>query len=324
MNNSDPPQNIYIDTSALRGMNFKKEVASLLAFSKTGKIRLYISETTLWERGRQQHEMDCAGDRVVPILRDALNRYIAWFKDIFIEYGVNILESNESIIKQVALHIQSDSSYFKQGNENDLRDAHVLATAELNLEKNTLILCGDKKLAQSFKDIAGFPNVREDCKEFLLEMVGEETNVPTLDRPSLDMLDEYRISTTFSPSFLGFINKADYRFYEYLKTLPSITDKLNAKLNNMTLLDAEIRKRVLGYTQWFSPIGKENLCQLLEPRRYGKMEIENNAQRLKQENLLIETENHWLTNTQKAEEKEICEQAMAVVMPEILEIMELS
>ena len=56
----------------------------------------------------------------------------------------------------------------------------------------------------------------------------------------------------------------------------------------------------------------------------GEEQIESNAQRLKQENLLIETENHWFTNTQDAESKEICEQAMAVVMPEILEILELN
>lgn len=323
MINSDPPQNIYIDTSALRGMSFNSEVARLLVFSKTAKIKLYISETTLWERGRQQYDRDFTGDRVVPF-PDGLNRYIAYFKILFKEYGVNILQSNEAINRQAALHIQSDSSYFNHDIENDQRDAHVLATAELNLDKSTLILCGDKKLARSFINIAGFPNVTEDYKGFLLEIGGEETNIPMLEKPSLSTVDEYQISSTFTESFRIFMNKADCRFPDYLKTLPSITDKLNAKLNNMTVLDAEIRKRVLGYTQWFSPIGKENLCQLLEPRRYGKMEIENNAQRLKQENLLIETENHWLTNTQNAEEKEICEQAMTVVMPEIIEIMELS
>ena len=323
MSNSDPPPNIYIDTSALRGMNFHKEVASLLDITKNGKISLYISETTLWERGRQQYEKDSTRDGIIPF-PDGINRYLTWFKLLFENHGVQIIPSNEDITNRAKLHIQSDSSYFSKDIENDLRDAHVLATAELNLDQNCLILCHDKNLSQAFMHIAGFPNVRRDYKDFVLEIVGEEATIPTLEKPSLDRVDEYQISTTFSRSFLGFINKADHRSHEYLKSLPSETDKLNAKLNNMTVLDAEIRKRVLGYTQWFSPIGKENLCQLLEPRCYGKMEIENNAQRLKQENLLIETENHWLTNTQNAEEKEICEQAMKVVMPEILEILELS
>ena len=323
MTNSVSPQNIYIDTSALRGMSFNKDVAGLLALSNAGKIRLHISETTLWERGRQQYENDCNSDRVVPF-PDGINRYLAWFKILFEKHGVIVIPSDDSIENQAALHIQNNNSYFNQDNENDQRDAHVLATAELKLEKTALILCNDNNLAQAFEKIAGFSNVRRDFKNFLLEVMGEETDIPTLEKPSLDTLGEYQIFATFTESFRRFINKADHRFYEYLKTLPSVTDKLNAKLANMQVLDAEIRKRVLGYVQWFCPVGKEDLQALLAPRRYGKEEIESNAQRLKQENLLIETEHHWLTNTQNAEAKEICEQAMAVVMPEILNILGLN
>ena len=323
MNNSVSPQNIYIDTSALRGMSFNKDVVGLLALSSAGKIRLHISETTLWERGRQQYERDYTGDRVVPF-PDGINRYLTWFKILFEKHGVIVIPSDDSIVDQAALHIQNDNLYFNQDNENDQRDAHVLATAELKLEKSALILCNDNNLAQTFEKIAGFSNVHRDFKNFLLEVMGEEADIPTLEKPSLDTLDEYQISTTFTESFRRFIHKADHRFHEYLKTLPSVTDKLSAKLVNMQVLDAEIRKRVLGYVQWFSPVGKKDLHLLLEPRRYGKEQIESNAQRLKQENLLIETENHWLTNTQNAQAKEICEQAMAVVMPEILEIMELT
>jgi hypothetical protein len=320
MINSVSPQTIYSDTSALRGMRFNKDVANLLALSNAGKIRLHISETTLWERGRQQYEKDYASDRVVPF-PDGINRYLAWFKILFEKNGVIVIPSDNSITDRAALHIQNANLYFKQDNENDQRDAHVLATAELKLEKNALILCEDKHLAQTFEKI-GF-TVRRDFKNYLLEIMGEEADIPMLEKPSLDTLDAYQISRTFSESFRSFINKADHRSLEYLTKLPSITDKLSAKLAHMQVLDAEIRKRVLGYAQWFSPVGKKDLHLLLEPRRYGKEQIESNAQRLKQENLLIETENHWLTNTQNAEAKEICEQAMAVVMPEILEIMEL-
>ena len=321
MNNSGSPPNIYIDTSVLRSMSFNKDVARLLILSKAGKIRLYISETTLWERGRQQHENDCAGDRVVPF-PDGINRYLAWFKSLFEIHGVIVIPSDESIIDKAALYIHNDNFYFKLDDDNDQRDAHVLATAELKLDKSASILCHDKHLAQTFEKI-GFA-VRSDFKNFLLEFMGEEVDVPTLEKPRLDTLNEYQISTTFTEFFRRYMDKADHRFHEYLTTLPSITDKLSAKLANMHVLDAEIRKRVLGYAQWFSPIGKENLHLLLEPRHYDKELIESNAQRLKQENLLIETENHWLTNTHNAEAKEICEQAMAVVMPEILEIMELN
>jgi hypothetical protein len=59
---------------------------------------------------------------------------------------------------------------------------------------------------------------------------------------------------------------------------------------------------------------------LLEPRNYGRQQIDSNAQRLKQEALLLETQNHWLTNLKSAEAREICDQAMAAIMPEILEM----
>lgn len=323
MNDSAPPPTVYIDTSALRAMSFNKDVASLLAISKAGHIRVYISETTLWERGRQQYERDFTGDRVVPF-PDGITRYLAWFKTLFEKHGVFIIQSNNNITKSAKLHIQNSNTYFKQEQENDQRDAHVLATAELCLEKSALILCQDKDLAKSFTNIAGFSNVRQDPKNFILEIIGENAVIPELEKPSLDSLDAYQISTTFTPSFQSFINTADHRFHEYLKTLPSITDKLSAKLANMQVLDAEIRKRILGYAQWFSPIGKADLYNLLESRRYGEEQINSNAQRLKQEQLLIETASHWLTNTKSAESKEICEQAMSAVMPEILEIMELT
>lgn len=321
MNNSVSPQNVYIDTSALRGMSFYRDVARLLALSKAGTVRLYISETTLWERGRQQYEGD--EDRFIPFT-DKLNRYLTCFKAIFEKYGVIIIPSDDKIVAQAALHIQNDNTYFKQDDEHDQRDAHVLATAELKLAKDTVILCNDSNLANTFETIAGFPKVRRDFKDFIIEVMGEETKVAALEAPSLDTLDDYQISTTFSDSFQKFISKADYRSLEYLKALPTVTDKLSAKLANMQVLDAEIRKRILGYAQWFSPVGKQDLQQLLAPRRYGEDQIESNAQRLKHEKLLIETENYWLTNTKDAEAQEICDQAMAVVMPEILEIMELS
>lgn len=323
MDDSSVPKVVYIDTSALRGMSFNKDVASLLAISKTGHIRLYISETTLWERGRQQYEKDFKGDRVVPF-PDGINRYLAWFKLLFEGHNVIILSSNNDITNRAALHIQNDSTYFSKDDENDQRDAHVLATGELSLEKNVIILCSDGKLAQSFTDIAEFNNVRRDAKVFILEIIGENVDIPVLEKPSLDSLNDYQISTTFTPSFQNFINRADHRFHEYLITLPTVTDKLSAKLINMQTLDAEIRKRVLGYTQWFSPISKLDLYKLLAQRHYSKEQIDSNAERLKQEHLLVETSNHWLTNTQTPEEKEICEQAMSALMPEILSILELS
>lgn len=313
---------IYIDTSVLRGMSFAKEVATLLNFSKEGRLRIYLSETTLWERGRQQYERDFSGDRVVPY-PDGINRYLAWFKALFERHNVIIIPSDKEIYELAATHLQSNESYFSTDNENDQRDSHVLATAELRIEKSTLILCHDNNLAATFTDVSGFVNVRKDYKEFLQELSGTNFEVPNLDKPSLDSLDDTQISKTFTEDFIEFIIKADNRFYEYLKTLPKVTDKLTTKLANMQLLDAEIRKRILGYTQWFDPISKDQLNELLENRHYNDEQISSNAKRLIDEGLILESENYWMTNKQDSEVLEICEQAMAVVMPEILEILEL-
>jgi hypothetical protein len=315
--------NIYIDSSALRTMSFNREVASMLALTKAGKIQIYISETTLWERGRQQYENDIEVDRLVPF-PDGINRYLAWFKILFEQHGVIIIPSNQDIINRTVEHIQGETSYFNQSNGNDQRDAHILATAELNLDRNTIILCNDKKLAATFEGLALFAEVHRDSRDYLQKIIGEEAEFSAIEKPSLDTLSQQQISSTFSESFKEFINEADHRFQEYLRTLPNETDKLNAMLENMQEADAEIRKRILGYIHWFSPIQKSDLHHLLEPKGYDDEKIEHNARRLKQEEILIETERYWLTNKQDHEMKEVCEQAMSLVMPEILEIMELS
>lgn len=317
-----PQQDTYLDSSALRAMSFHHDVARLLALSKNGDIRLYLSETTLWERARQQYENDFKQDRVVPYSSD-LNRYVTWFKALFEKHGAVVVPSSARIISRVEEHLNSDNSYFNEDNENDQRDAHILATAELKLERGAVVLCHDENLAQAFEKVAGFADVRRDAKRFLSEESGTESDVPKLEKPNLDSLSEYAISTTFTESFQSFIRKADARFDTYLKTLPTVTDKLNSRLEHMQVFDVEIRKRLLGYIRWFSPISKDDVFRLLEPRRYGKEAIENHANLLVHENLLVGTENYWLSNNEDPEAKEICEQAMAVVMPEILEIVEL-
>ena len=62
------------------------------------------------------------------------------------------------------------------------------------------------------------------------------------------------------------------------------------------MLDAEIRKRILGYTQWFNPISKEQLHELLENRHYTSEQISSNSERLIDEDLLLETENLYMNN----------------------------
>ena len=315
---------IYIDTSALRAMSFAKDVATLLHLAKEGRLKVYLSETTLWERGRQQYEADYGPDKLIPVPKpyaDCINRYLAWFKALFESHNVSIIPSDRDINELALAHLQNDQSYFSSENGNDQRDAHVLATAESKVAKNAVILCKDKQLAETFTDISGFENVVKKIKEFLQEISGSNFEAPKFAKPSLDSFNERQMAATFTDYFKDFISGADKRFVEYLNTLPEVTDKLTAKLANMQLQDADIRKRVLGYTQWFAPLSKAQLNELLEGRHYIPDHISSNTQRMIDEGFIIETENHYMTNKEDVEVVEICEQAMAVVMPEILEIL---
>ena len=314
---------IYIDTSSLRNMSFYKDLARLLDASKKKNIEIYISETTLWERGRQQYAKDFDIDRLIPY-PDDINRYLAWFKSFFENYGVTIIKSSDAIVQKTNDYLQNPNSYFKINDPNDQRDAHVLSTAEVSLEKSISVLCNDGNLADAFEDLAGFSYVKRDAKAFISELIDPSLPIPTLERPSLDSLNQDQIIMTFSPSFQDFIKTADPRFHEYLTTLPVSTNKLDAKLTSLQVIDVEIRKRILGYVSWFAPLGKKELNKLLETREYGIEQIDINAKRLRLENLLSETENNWLPNVANPESKEICDEAMSVLMPEILEIMELA
>ncbi len=91
----------------------------------------------------------------------------------------------------------------------------------------------------------------------------------------------------------------------------------------MHSLDDQLRKRILGYVKWFKFISKESLEELLEQKGHEKTVIICQAQILKQNKLLIETENYWLPSDEHGS-VEILNQAMAAVMNEILDIMGLS
>lgn len=316
-------QDVYLDTSALRQLSFNRDLAILLHQCKIGQIRVYISEAALWERGRQQYESDFKNDRVVPYKAE-LSSYLAWFKLLFEGHCVIIIQSSKQIMDKTDEYMRNENTYFNVSDVNDQRDACVLATAETSLDKNTIILCGDKELADEFGAIGGFQNILRGAKTFVEQIQETDMEIPVLDKPDLSDIDDYQRANTFSDNFKSFIGGADQRSLVYLKELPSISDRLTAKLQNMQIQDAEIRKRILGYVRWFSPIGKSELLGLLIARNYQEEPINNNAARLVEEQLLLETDHAWMANNKSDEAKIVCEQAMSLVMPEILEIMELN
>ena len=99
------------------------------------------------------------------------------------------------------------------------------------------------------------------------------------------------------------------------KNLDNPSSVLHAMLEELSTKDAEIRKKLLGYVQWFAPISKESLERLLLEEQYEQNLITNNLNYLVILNLLIDTGNNLIPNKQH---KEINKQALTYTMPEIL------
>ena len=316
----------------------------LLAASKAKKLNIFISEVVIWEKSKARHKLAeaslfYADDKGIPLNAASLKKTLQ-------DFGVKIIEHSDRIIKKAEEFIENEQANFDISNTNDLRDSHILAAALCGLDKNTIIASNDGEFIKRLPIL--LPNFSSINKEDINHFVKTKgIQKPRKNPVDLQSLTEEEIKSPFSSSLLSVLPIIDPESFEKFKSdrkkvninkfsgvkldskpepVPNEFGKLETLLSKVHSMDTEIKKRVLGYTQWFSdpPISKNDLYQLVKSERYGKEEIENNTQRLKQENLLIETENYWLTNTQNAEAVEICEQAMAVVMPEILELMELN
>jgi hypothetical protein len=305
---------VYIDTTIIRSLNFGKYISPLLYASKLSVITLYIHETVLWERARQYYEAEKGRLMVVGA---PLSHSVAWFRQVFSEHGAIIVEPSDSCKDDIAKLFEDKNAYFKADNPNDIRDATIYVGALEVLDcEGTLVLCGDDNLAQSFR-AAGY-TVRKDADKFIDEIT-VNLAVPQMVLPSIQDLEYEQVTNALSKNTRVLLRTADSKFLEYERELPVLTDKLKAKLESMHLLDDALRKRVLGYIHWFAPVAKTELHELLKSHGYADDIIENTAKRLELEGLVTDTGAHWISNTKKQEINEICEQALAAVMPEILE-----
>jgi hypothetical protein len=316
VNESEVPQNVYIDTNALRSLNFRAHIAPLLFAAQTGLIRLSLCETVLWERARQYHEMEATKDRLI-MLASALPKVVAWFRKVFEDHGVAIVRTEQAHRDEVQAFLSDGKMYFRAGNGNDVRDALIFAVARLTLPKEgTLILCQEKLLSAAFQQ-DGY-TVREDAKQYVEEIVAGLI-VPQMIPPDISVIGDYGARNALSPHFRELVRTADASFEQYERELPADAELLTARLANMAALDQEIRRRILGYASWFDPVSKADLGQLLSTR-YDLDLVRVNAQRLREDGLLVETEDYWLINQSNSEARQVGEQAKGSVMPEILVI----
>ncbi|HAU0368271.1 TPA: hypothetical protein JBF73_03565 [Legionella pneumophila] len=312
------PLDVYIDTCSFQKLSFFTDIATLLIACRDGLIQLYASEVLLWERAKHQHASDERKDRLIPY-NDVFWKYHAWFKELFKKYNVIVLETKREHLGEISPILGNPEYYF---GEEDKRDALLFIVGLAYLEKSTVIITGDKKLHREFLK-AGFLDVREDAIPLVQELRNKISPDITIERLDIGEIGEHQISKVFSEPFSEFIPSADHSYNQHVKTLPTRKVELDAFLCDMHSLDDQLRKRILGYVKWFKFISKESLEELLEQKGHEKTVIICQAQILKQNKLLIETENYWLPSDEHGS-VEILNQAMAAVMNEILDIMGLS
>lgn len=88
---------------------------------------------------------------------------------------------------------------------------------------------------------------------------------------------------------------------------------LDSLLDEFDEQDRDVRRRILGYSQWLDPVRKTEIFDRLAKIGHERDLIESNAQRLHDSELIKITENHYLPLN-----KEICHQAADSLMPEFL------
>lgn len=313
------PKKIFFDTNSLRELKFIEEIVPLLGACKDGIVSVYVCEPVLYERARQHYQAD-KNKHLMPT-DYTLVEMIANFKELFVSNGAIILETTRDLNDSADELINEEDNYYKSSNKNDRRDALIFSMAMSLIDKdNTTILCREKKLGKEF-EINGF-NVERDAREFLKGILGDADG-KSFTRPNVIRINSGNCGDAIRSDFFDFLKLGDPEYYELIEKelhlLPVVDDKLVEKLEEMKAYDIELLKRILGYSMWFSPIGKNNLIEMLGDEYEADL-VSNMAERLCLDGLLVDTGSHYLANDKDKNSLEVCDQAMSSVMGEILEM----
>jgi hypothetical protein len=341
-------QSIYIDTNIIRGSG--ERFTKLLVAAKKELLKVYISEVVLWERSKQEdelHQKSLFPRQNFGVFFDSI-----YFKRVLEDCKVVIIEHNDSTIAEAKVLLENSENNFKLNDYNDVRDGHIIAAAKTSLSTDVFIVSNETILLERVKDLAGFKNSTK-IEDLLVQLSVSNKDVKEHQeqKPGVESIEIRDDAQPYSDSFFSILPTIDPENYQkYLsskesynpsnfkgsgahipKEEPENTGQKEhvidiVEIEKMVNTDTQIRKKVLGYLSWFSdpPISKQDLYKFLESDQFNIRLIENNAQRLEIDDLLKETENYWLINKNNTQAKKAFEQARALVMPEILEIMEQS
>lgn len=306
------PERIFLDTNALRALNFQ-EIRLLLGACRSGLISISVCEPVILERATQYFE-DSIEKLIVPI---KLGIILTWFHKTFEINNVDIVRANDIYTEAAENLVNDEKTYFSDAIENDLMDALILSIAiDTVPQEGTIILCQEKKLTKEFEELGYI--VSNDPKKIVEELlIGNDVEMCPL--PEMSGINE------ISPDLLEYLKKADKKtlskLEEELHVLPVTEANLLEKLDELNDIDNTIVKRILGYSKWFEPLSKKNLSEMMDGLHTEEL-LTNISERLCIEGLIIDTGNNLLPNNENDEYREVCEQAMLSVADEILERLE--
>lgn len=306
------PERIFLDTNALRSLNFQ-EIKLLLGACRIGLVSVSICEPVILERAAQYREQTLK-KMMMPI---KLGSVLTWFHSMFESNNVNIIQVSEKYSAKAEELVNDENTYFSDAIENDVMDALIFAIAMDTIPvEGTVVLCEEKKLGKELTG-AGY-TVRKDTKKFIEELLsGHDIEMCLV--PEMSGINE------INPDLLEYLKKADKKtlskLEEELHVLPTNEVNLSEKLEELNDVDNSIVKRILGYSKWFEPLSKKDLSEMMDGL-YNEELLVNISERLCIEGLIIDTGSHLLPNNENDEYREICEQAMLSVADEILEKLE--
>lgn len=328
---------IFLDSSALRALKFS-EISLLLHHCKEGTINICLSQWALIERARQYAEKEFNQlfenpqfESLIP-LKDLLEA--TWFKavlkifyEIFDIPGVEIVEHTSALERAAREQIDLDSTYFTIKSR---RDAYIFCTALATCTpETTVILCNDKALNHEFTKNSDFV-IQTDVKKFLSPLF-DGFEVPRLVVP--DIVSAFKAAQTgdlhqIPEAAINALKEMEPKYQRLgialtpAQPLPegevtSTNRSLDPVLDGLSEQEKELRIKILGFVNWFDPITKDELSELLKTFSYQDEEIEISAKVLCHANLIEDTGKFYIPSMEA-----ICEEAASEVIEDILEIVE--
>lgn len=312
---------LYFDTNAIRALGFATEFAALAEACKEGNLKACVSQVVIWERGRQKYEADINENRNFPSVllsetakKDYFKAKITAYQRLYEIYKIDIIpyiNDDDGEIKEL---IASPDTYFSSS-KNDRRDAIILHSAIKNFSPDEiLIVCEETNLATEFKKRDY--EVHKKAKLLIQELLGE-AQTTRLDLPDINTILSDNTPIIVNQDFIDDLENLDPDYVEMFSE-DSNCAELDKFINDLADIDSEIKRKILGYTNWYDPIAKEKLKSLLIKQNYSSDQISINAERLCSVNILKDIGNFYLPNKLNSDAKNIYRQATLEMMDEII------